>query len=107
MDDAALVREVERVGGAAHIRDRRGGSSRSGAANRSGDALDVFHRDVGEAFVLAGFADLTMFGWLKRPGGLGLAQEAQLALVELGRLIVGESTALSATMRLIFGSRPR
>jgi hypothetical protein len=97
VNDAALVREVDRVGDArAHLADEpRWEHAPLGRVGREVDALHVLHRHVDLAFMFAGLADLDDVGVGKRARGLGLAQEAQLRLVEeVIRPVIGEGQEL-------------
>ncbi len=62
---------------------------------REVDALDVLHREVDLALVLAGFADLDDVRMRERARGVGLAQQPQLGLVQqVVRPVVGEGQEL-------------
>ena len=97
MDHAALVREVERVRDArAHLADEaRRKHASLGRVGREVDALDVLHREVHLALVLAGLADLDDVRVGERAGGFRLAQQPQLRLVEqVVRPVLGERQEL-------------
>ncbi len=97
VNDAALVREIQRIGDArAHLADQaRRQHASLGRMHAEVDALDVFHREIDLALVLAGFADLDDVGMCQRPRGVGLAQEPELGLVQqVVRPVVGEREEL-------------
>jgi hypothetical protein len=72
VNDAALVREVDRDRGVA---DRRGGGVRVERAAGEGAAVDEFHGDEGDAVRLADLVDLDDARVDEGPGGAGLALE--------------------------------
>jgi hypothetical protein len=84
VDDPALVREVECV---RHPCAHLGGQAWRqqppfGRMHAEVHALDVFHRQVDEALVLARLADLDDVRVRQRARGLGLAQQPQLRFLQ-------------------------